>query len=68
MFASVLEVDTTLAQLNGWRTLVFHGIDDLGWSAVPGERAEGLRPGGRVERWHGGMRWQGAVARGGSDA
>jgi hypothetical protein len=33
-------VDTTLAHPNVWLTLVFHGVDELGWSALPGERVD----------------------------
>jgi peptidoglycan/xylan/chitin deacetylase (PgdA/CDA1 family) len=33
-------VDSTLAHPNIWLTMVFHGIDELGWSALPGERVD----------------------------
>ena len=33
-------VDTVVAHDNIWLTLVFHGIDDVGWSALPHERVE----------------------------
>lgn len=33
-------VDTTLAHPNVWLTMVFHGVDELGWSALPGERID----------------------------
>ena len=33
-------VDTTLAHSNVWLTLVFHGVDEQGWSALPGERID----------------------------
>jgi peptidoglycan/xylan/chitin deacetylase (PgdA/CDA1 family) len=35
-------VDTTLAHQNIWLTLVFHGVDGKGWSAMPGERVDGF--------------------------
>ena len=33
-------VDSTLVHDNIWLTLVFHGIDDRGWSALPHERVD----------------------------
>lgn len=33
-------VDTVLVHDNVWLTLVFHGVDEVGWSAMPHERIE----------------------------
>lgn len=33
-------VDTVLANDNVWLVLVFHGVDEVGWSAMPHERIE----------------------------